>query len=101
MKRISALLLITLTGCAFFRSPTFWEGVNTTCEIALAATPEVKAKALATGTPAGDIAAILCGIADVIEPFAKEEMAKKDGRRMAGEPAARQAVAAAQAKGLL
>lgn len=103
---ITALLFVGLlgfgqSGCAFLRSPTFWEGVNATCEIALTATPEVKAKSLATGTPAGDIATILCGIADVIEPFAREEVAKREGRRMAGEPAVRQAVAVAVEKGML
>jgi hypothetical protein len=100
-----ALLLVTSfgftgQGCSFFRSPTFWDTINTTCEVAMAATPEVQAKAKALGGTVGDVATVLCGIADVIEPFVRQEMATKEGRKLAAS-ATVEAVAAAKAKGLL
>lgn len=89
------------SGCSFLRSPTFWDGFEKTCEIALTATPEVKAKALATGTPVEEIAAIVCAVADVVDPFIRAEMAAKEGRKLTGESPAQQAVATARVKGLL
>lgn len=89
------------SGCSFLRSPTFWDGIEKTCEVALTATPEVKAKALATGTPVEEIAAIVCAVADVVDPFIRAEMASKEGHKLTGESPAQQAVAIARVKGLL
>lgn len=93
--------LLSLNGCSFLRSPTFWDGIEKTCEVALTATPEVKAKALATGTPVEEIAAIVCTVADIVDPFIRAEMAAKEGRKLTGESPAQQAVAIARVKGLL
>lgn len=101
MKKLLVLLVVaTLPGCALLRGPTFWDTINTTCEIAMAATPEVQAKAKALGGTAGDVVTVLCGIADVIEPFARQEMAAKEGRKLATD-ATTEAVAVAKSKGLL
>lgn len=91
---------VSQSGCAMLRSPSFWDKVETGCEIALSATPEVDAKAKLIGGTVGDVAAILCGIADVIEPFVKQELAAKEGRMMATNPTA-EAIEIAKAKGLL
>lgn len=88
------------SGCSFLRSPTFWIGVEKTCEVAIALTPEAKARALATGTPVESVAELVCGIADVLEPFVREESEKRAGRKLA-VPAVRQAVEIAKGKGVL
>lgn len=91
---------VTQPGCATLRSPSFWDTVHTGCEIAMAATPEAAAKAKAIGGTVGDVATIVCGVADVIEPFVKQEIAAKEGRRMATNATA-EAVEIAKEKGLL
>lgn len=95
------MLLASLSsGCSFLRSPTFWDGIEKTCEIAIALTPEAKARALATGTPVEAVAELVCGIADVLEPFVREESERRAGRKLP-TPAARQAVEIAKGKGVL
>lgn len=92
--------LLALSGCSFLRSPTFWDGIEKTCEVSIALTPEAKARALATGTPVESVAELVCGIADVLEPFVREESEKRAGRKLA-VPAVRQAVEIAKGKGVL
>jgi hypothetical protein len=89
-------------GCSFFRGPTFWDTINAVCESSLVNTSEVQAKAVALKLTPAEVAGALCKIADVIEPFVREEMAAKQGEKAGatGNPTA-QAVAIAKSKGLL
>ncbi len=96
----SVVLLAFVQGCALFRGATFWDSINEVCESSLVKTPEVQAKSAALKISPADVAGALCKIADVIEPFVREQMGVREGR--AREIlATTQAVSIAKSKGLL
>lgn len=97
---IVAIALLVLPGCSFLRSPTFWDGVERACEVALAARPEVKAEAERRKLVLGEFVGALCQISDIIEPFVVDTNtgAKKLSPNQSPADAA---VEAAKAKGLV
>jgi hypothetical protein len=99
-RALTAITILALTSCAVFRSPELWDTIQSICESSLLKTSEVQAKATQLGIPAAEVAAALCNVADVIEPFARQEMANKQSRQLE-IAAVEQAISVAKSKGLL
>lgn len=89
---------VATQGCAVLRSPTFWDGIEKACVVAMTARPEVQAEAKRRNITFGALAEALCKVPDIFEPFFVDPDAasKADNWTPANE-----AVSRAQAKGLI
>jgi hypothetical protein len=87
------------TGCSVLRSPTFWDGVEKACVIAMTARQEVQVEATRRGIAFGELAGALCKISDIIEPFVVEE--ETGAMKVSNVTPADEAVTRAKQKGLI
>jgi len=97
---LASALLVVCNSCAVFRSAQLWDSIEAVCESSLVNTLEVQAKANSLKISPSEVACALCKIADVIEPFARQQMSTATDRTPE-QTATEQAIEIAKSKGLL